>query len=955
MDNSNSDFLPMLSISKEKALKNLEEAKNYIIIDLKNIASILSSYHPLEIARMSIWESRKVERKSKDSFTRSTYRLLPILIQSVLVSDLFFASSNNRDVKNKDWQRVLSLAEDVARKLSRYIDNLTIVHLNDGLVSREDIIDYRAGLYEQYFPSEKTHDIIRRERALALASFEWDESAVEETFSVSPERLVKDLYDISDKALDVIDNLVSDVSAFKDTVEAKMAKIKENDPSLSEDGARHMAYMDASIRAENQRLSGLRDDFDLFRPEFLSSITNETMDALSSELGKVDMITLLFGQGLWSATCYPFIRLSGMYFTFVARYLLAIYQRFSSAVMHIGYMVSACADNALSSLFTATDVVDVYSFNGKKVDVVVLSSLGEINLVSSPELWQQRMKRRSIEMEAKPQLGHKMLIVNPDGSEEMEELGEDVLLTSSLYLLKVREDASLRRPFYETIFGSYTVEDGESVLEEDDIFDEDDHAFTVEEDEEDERLELEDLDVEDEYTFDPDSEEDEDDDYPDPMEVERSEMSPEERLENERMYEANHERVVSELEADVDNSQYEGVDDDELDDSQESQTEDFDDPDDPDQLDFLDLLDEFDSDDEEDDADLEEEESADSDILEEEIDDEDYSSDYPETSAISGDVEDKSPVEEGAKESSSDIADAESEDAEPQFVKLEEESDVPDAVMEDGEKIYDEALDAVDAEMEEIDEAREENDPPTDAELERQEDKEAVISEIEASREQEEDSVASISQTSNEDEYLDLCAQDDGSQDEAELLELEDLNGDENKRALNAGFDDDEDGKIVLEYDDDEEDFLDSPKYSDIIRSIARKLEGEGDCFYSFLEREDESVISYFDRVIHDSWERQQADGKDKMFSVFEYDMSLLLSKGRIYDDLRLQELMNNAGAVMCSQSKNSWNALLLYINQDYVVESAKMIKLSRSSFSSSDWKIVTNIADALNARKNRV
>ena len=318
-------------------------------------------------------------------------------------------------------------------------------------------------------------------------------------------------------------------------------------------------------------------------------------------------------------------------------------------------------------------------------------------------------------------------------------------------------------------------------------------------------------------------------------------------------------------------------------------------------------------------------------------------------------MEDRSPIGEEPKESSSCIADTESEDAEPQFERQDEESAEPDAVMEDGERIYDEALDEVDAEMEEIDEAREENDPPTDAELERQEDKDAVISEIEASREQEEDSVASIAQTSNEDEYLDLCDQDDESQDETELLELEDLNGDENKRALNAGFDDDEDGKIVLEYDDDEEDFLDSPKYSDIIRSIARKLEGEGDCFYSFLEREDESVISYFDRVIHDSWERQQADGKDKMFSVFEYDMSLLLSKGRIYDDLRLQELMNNAGAVMCSQSKNSWNALLLYINQDYVVESAKMIKLSRSSFSSSDWKIVTNIADALNARKNRV
>ena len=90
------------------------------------------------------------------------------------------------------------------------------------------------------------------------------------------------------------------------------------------------------------------------------------------------------------------------------------------------------------------------------------------------------------------------------------------------------------------------------------------------------------------------------------------------------------------------------------------------------------------------------------------------------------------------------------------------------------------------------------------------------------------------------------------------------------------------------------------------------------------------------------------------MFSVFEYDMSLLLSKGRIYDELRMQELMNNAGAVMYSQGKSRWNALLLYINRDYEVESAKMISLDRSSFSASNWKIVTNIAEALIARKGR-
>ena len=56
----------------------------------------------------------------------------------------------------------------------------------------------------------------------------------------------------------------------------------------------------------------------------------------------------------------------------------------------------------------------------------------------------------------------------------------------------------------------------------------------------------------------------------------------------------------------------------------------------------------------------------------------------------------------------------------------------------------------------------------------------------------------------------------------------------------------------------------------------------------------------------------------------------------------------------MYSQGKSRWNALLIYINKDYEVESAKMIVLTKESFSPSNWKIVTNIGDALIARKNR-
>lgn len=948
VDTNNSDFLPMLSISREKAVKNLEEAKNYITLDLKNIASILSSYHPLEIARMSVWEARRVERQSKDLETKSIYRLLPILIQSVLVSDLFFASSNNRDVRSRDWQRVLSLAEDVARKLSRYIDNLVIINLSDGRVSREDIMDYRAALYEQFFPSEKTHDIIRREKAVATSSFEWDGDAVEKTFSVSPERLVKDLFDISDSSLDVIDKLVDDIASFKEEVEKRVEKVRSSDPSLSEDGAMHMVYRDSDIRAENARLSGMRDDFDLFRPEFLSSITNETMDRLSSELGKVDMLSLLFDEGLWSATCYPFIKLSGMYFTFVARYLLAIYQRFSFTTMHLGSRVSASADNALSSLFTATDVVGVYSFNGRKVDVEVLSSLGEINLVSEPELWQQRMKRRSSEMEAKPQLGHTMLIVNPDGEEEIERLGDDIFLTSVLYLLKIRDDNNLRQPFYDMLFGPLNAELPDDAPFEDDVF-EDEDAFTVEEmDAVNDDLVLDELEEEDDYLNEGDDEEDDLESYSDPYEAVRKEPSEEERLLNERMYESNHERILSELEKDVENSEYQVVDEDEIE-SDEDQDNPVDDYEDPDQLNFLDLLDDYDTDEEDQLEEKEETELVEADGLEEddEVDEEALPS--------SDDVNDKKSVS-----GILDLSDFDDEDP--------------------AEELYSQAIDEMEQAAEADEEEREEADPPSESVLLEEEKKENVLKAIEESptamkedrglEKKNEDPDPSVSSLDDEDilldedekdaedEYLDLIAEDEESEvNEEDLPELEELSSPE---ANDHGFENfSKDGDIVLEYDDgtdddNEEAVLDPSRYSKTIIDIARKVEGDASSLFSFLEKEDASVIDYFDAVIRQSWEKQAEDGRDKMFSVFEYDMSLLLSKGRIYDDLRLQELMNNAGAVMYSQGKSRWNALLIYINKDYEVESAKMIVLTKESFSPSNWKIVTNIGDALIARKNR-
>ncbi len=1081
MDNSNSEFMSMLSTSRDKALRNLEDARNYITIDLKNIASILSSYHPLEIARLSVWEARKVEKTGKDESVKATYRLLPILIQSVLLSDMFTPGSRNRQVKNKDWQRILSLNEDISRKLSRYIDNLALVKLNDGIIAREDVFDYRSSLYVQFFPSQKTHDIIRREKSIAESSFLSDRALVEKTFSVSPERLVNDLFDISDKALDAIDRLKDDVSAFKGNFEAKLAKIKENNPSLSEDAAMHLAYKDPAIRDENARLSGLRDDFDLFRPEFFSSISNETMDALSSELGRVDMLSLLFEEGLWSATCYPFIKLSGMHFTFAACYLLAIYQRFSLTSMNLGYLVSASAENALSSLFSATDVVGVYSINGRKVDVVVLSSLGEINLVSDPELWQQRMKRRSLEMEEKPQIGHVMLIVNPDGSEELEKLGDGIYLSSLSYLLKIQDEAERRIPFYEQILGPAPEIEAEENIE-DEIFEEEEAKddYDVLSDE----LTMEGFD-DDEYLEDPEKEEDEEEyDIPDPMQVSRFSPSLEEKAKNERLYESSAEVIEEEKEKDVENTEFFDDDEEENDSDGEKYDDDFDDPD---QLDFLDLLDAYDSDDEEEREKGEEKPSksgildlSDLDFYNEDSDEELYSEildeeesaeekeeeekealDPPEETVLAEQErkenvikeidetiereeeeidEDLESIEkedeqstagyfggdeafEGEEDAPEDVYDSiPEEDLIPEEGNYdyrseeEAEEDIEDRIAEDGlsedadldlyeaedEQEYPEAAEEADdhesreenaARLLNEDQFEESDDYSSEEEAEEDienriaedglsEDADADLDLYEAEDEQEYPDTAeeaddhesreeNAARLLNEDQFE---GSDDCSNEEEAKEDIEDRIAEDEQEGLkpyqaeeekeeeaisgpeaavkdtHSGNDDD----IVLEYEEEEEDAFDKSSFSELICQILENAEGDISPLRSFLESEDESVISYFESVIRQSWEKQQEDGKDKMFSVFEYDMSLLLSKGRIYDDLRLQELMNNAGAVMYSQGKSEWNALLLYVNRDYDVESARMIRISRETFTPSNWKIVTNIGDALIARRGR-
>ena len=110
-------------------------------------------------------------------------------------------------------------------------------------------------------------------------------------------------------------------------------------------------------------------------------------------------------------------------------------------------------------------------------------------------------------------------------------------------------------------------------------------------------------------------------------------------------------------------------------------------------------------------------------------------------------------------------------------------------------------------------------------------------------------------------------------------------------------------------------------------------------------------MTDYLEKVIRSSWERQRSDGKDKMFSIYDCSLSVLIAAAKVNDDLRKEELLNNAGAVMYSKHKKEWNALVLSIDSDFHISDAYEKVITPSSFSPSNWKICTIIGEQLIAR----
>ena len=365
-------------MTKEKAGKNMEEAQNYIALDLGNIAKCIRPYHPLEVLKMAAWEERRLmHSRAKDPESQLVAHLLPVLLQSVVQSTIFDVSdgmSSNRAIKQKDWNRLLSLTEDTVRRILRYIDAYTVFTIRSGRISEEDGEEYRNTIFSQLFPPAESEDSILRSVYVWYGSIASESAKCRELFGVDPETLANGLYKVSIQGLTGIDKLTEDISVYKAEMMLIMAQKRSDEryASKSEDELRDIIVHEEGWEGRVSRLAGQRDDFDLFRPEFAADLPGKAYETLSVYPGTLDIMEYL-KKGIWPATVFPFLRFGSMYYSFVSSHILFYGERILAENASLYLTDTEAAYNACSMIFTNTGVPDVYSFDGNKIDIHVMS------------------------------------------------------------------------------------------------------------------------------------------------------------------------------------------------------------------------------------------------------------------------------------------------------------------------------------------------------------------------------------------------------------------------------------------------------------------------------------------------------------------------------------------------------------------------------------------------------
>lgn len=1072
-------FSPVSVLSKlslQKAQRNLDDSKSFLFNDFRGISKILSLYNPLEVMKMSQWEERRVYAVAlKDEVKRRASVLLPIVLQSIVESDMMAGVGNSREVKEKDWERLKSLSEDIVRRMVRIIDSMTSIAINKGNVDLDNADALRKSIEKRLLPDFVDKETQDRDVWQLRSLFE-EIPDFESRMGCDYISFVLNVQNIARVGLNGIDNLVRDVALYKEEYSLSEAQMRS---SGELDGLNDSQIFDKITKKNHWEgraasLTERRDGFSLFMPEISSSLPLDSYAQYSVKAFSLDIETFL-SRGFWPSVRYPFFEYEGKMYTFVGKHL----PFFLSLSSLVDRFLASSRD--VLSIFFLSDC-DTYTYDGNKIEISVLPSVLDVNPVLHPASFRNIMDRRKSEISVQRKLGHKKLVVDPDMEEEMEKK-DDVLYISASFLSRATVDKNTKRDLLSSLLGDLELP------EEDTVFSDIDEYVDTTESPADDFDDKSSYDYEYEYN---DTDEDElakeiDERYDNITLVEYDKTTPTEEEKKNLIdrYSLTDEIIKKseedeKLEAKIEDA----LDDDIFDDSEEEEhlddigcpeedSEYFEEVEGADdyieeeektpndgQLDFLSLLDEedpeeieFDNElDEEEEESFEEEEKReevlDSDILLPNDDEETVEeiskvttdplledSDTSEE-ALDTDSEDKTGDHETVEETreasleqpleepetlDETLGNDDSDVKEEERILPSEDEPVEDVAESISEPLRDEpeTLDETlccDEEVSEeiIEEGTPENiDEPKEYVMVDEDTTGVLLFDEPAEKkdttdsldDKEEEAEGSSPEVLKEETAPFFIPQSDDSEEEIApegQEEVEEPNGkvdeektpsvnhepepeptennEENKKPSMSftdslfaalGMDEEEDDEEVKEeehpletaVEEESSPAIEEESAPTLDEEIVRKAEipgvigeiykilGSSSAFGQFIELSDEDTLSDLDEVIENCWKRQQVEGKDKMFNIPDYSLSIILAHDSVRDDLRLSELLNNAGGVMYSRDSECWNAVIVYIDPEYTVEKAIEKTISRSTFSPSDWKRVTYIGEQMKKR----
>ena len=450
-------------ISPQKAGKNIEESYGYLLNDFSSVAKIMGEYYPLELLKLSLWDERKIlSEKSRDQVKRHSAVLLPVLLQSVLLSTHFVSAGSERNVSERDWSRLKSLSEDVTRRLIRLIENRTALASSEENFSDEDAVNYRNIIAVYLLPEEMTGERVRRSSSLLRSLLE-EKVELEEKTGVDYLTLSLNLDNIARRGLGGIDDLCARVQAYRDDYDLALAKRANQIEGKTEEEVYRIITKANGWEGRAENLARERDGFDMFTLSSLSDLDRSVYSVFTAGPGTLDLISFM-KMGYWPSLRFPFFTWKGEEYTFVGKHI-PLYIALTSS-----FNRRRAAMHDVLAIFYRTGI-DTYTYDGNSIDISVLPSFYDRNLFTDQKAYESIRKAREDERALKPGYGHRRLIVDPDQREDKESDGSSLVI-SSAFMAEATVDRTKKRDLLSSLLGDLDLPEEKSeysVVDEDEL------------------------------------------------------------------------------------------------------------------------------------------------------------------------------------------------------------------------------------------------------------------------------------------------------------------------------------------------------------------------------------------------------------------------------------------------------------------------------------------------------